>query len=202
MYVAEYDQTGLRTFTGTGTQDGLMGPLARLLVEATWHNTLLIGRATDLTIDPFDRATRRGSIAWVQSISIACLLLSALADAPPRSLTVDADDVRAMRDSLAKLGVGLSGGDVGLGVRGCSGRFSSSGSEPLSRQCRHRISLATAALAFFRRFISTRWGCTHAREINRRSGQLAESPGCSYSLPGEQGFPPLSIEPAGLTFKH
>ena len=151
----------------------------------------------DLTVYPIDRAAGAVRLPGSKSISNRVLLLSALADSTTTLADLlDADDVRAMRDSLAKLGVELNASDEGVQVGGCGGRFPVREASLFLGNAGTAFRSLTAALAFS----GGRYeldGTARMRE--RPIGDLVDalnSVGACVRYSGSHGFPPLVIEPA------
>jgi len=151
-----------------------------------------------LTVDPIDRASGAVHLPGSKSISNRALLLSALADSETMlSGLLDADDTRAMSDSLTSLGVQLHQSAAGVCVQGCNGRFPVHKANLFLGNAGTAFRSLTAALAFS----GGRYeldGVARMRE--RPIGDLVEalnSVGARIRYAGSPGFPPLVIEPAG-----
>lgn len=125
-------------------------------------------------------------------------MLSALADSETTLWgLLDADDTRAMSDSLTSLSVQLHQSAAGMHVHGCNGRFRVRAANLFLGNAGTAFRSLTAALAFS----GGRYeldGVARMRE--RPIGDLVEalnSVGARIRYAGSPGFPPLVIEPAG-----
>jgi 3-phosphoshikimate 1-carboxyvinyltransferase len=150
-----------------------------------------------LTVDPIDRASGAVRLPGSKSISNRALLLSALANGQTTLLDLlDADDTRVMRGALADLGVHSDQTDLGLHLRGCSGRFPIRHATLFLGNAGTAFRSLTAALAFSGGHYELD-GAPRMRE--RPIGDLVlalTSLGARIRYAGSQGFPPLVIEPA------
>lgn len=149
-----------------------------------------------------DLAPLRGASGVVQlpgskSVSIRALLLAALAEGETR-LTglLDSDDTRVMRQALQACGVRLvDDGEQGLRVHG-SARFPAKQAELFVGNSGLSIRTLVAVLAF----MGGRYRLAGVPRMHERPiGDLVEALrplGASIRYEQQQGFPPLSIEPA------
>ena len=158
----------------------------------------MTSRPVVLTVDPIVRASGAVRLPGSKSISNRALLLSALADSETTlSGLLDADDTRAMSDSLTTLGVQLHQGAAGMSVHGCNGRFPVRKANLFLGNAGTAFRSLTAALAFSGGHYELD-GVARMRE--RPIGDLVEalnSVGARIRYAGAPGFPPLVIEPAG-----
>ena len=150
-----------------------------------------------LTTDPFNRASGAVRLPGSKSVSNRVLLLAALAGGTTTVVDLlDADDVWAMRRSLALLGVELKASGGGLQVKGCSGRFPARQASLYLGNAGTAFRSLTAVLAFS----GGRYeldGVARMRE--RPIGDLVDalnSAGACLRYRASHGFPPLLIEPA------
>jgi 3-phosphoshikimate 1-carboxyvinyltransferase len=154
-----------------------------------------------LHLPPLGRASGTIRLPGSKSISNRMLLLAALAEGETeiRDL-LDSDDTRVMLAALAKVGVGVTAlGGNAYRVSGCRGRFPVKEADLLMGNAGTAIRPLTAVLAIsggdFRLSGVPRM---HERPIGDLVDGLRQL-GADIAYTGNDGFPPLHIQPAPIT---
>ena len=158
----------------------------------------------ELTLQPIARISGTVDLPGSKSLSNRILLLSALAGGETRiENLLDSDDTRVMLAALRQLGLQISGepGSGSLTVQGRGGPL------PGGDQKLHKLNLGNAGTAM-RPLAGVLCGGEGAYELagvprmhERPIGDLVEGLrqlGAEITYLGQEGYPPLRIEAAGL----
>ncbi len=157
-----------------------------------------------LTLQPIARFSGTLVLPGSKSLSNRILLLSALAEGETEvTRALDSEDTEAMLAALRKLGVSIRGapGHGSLWIRGAGGPLHATGPEPLELflgNAGTAMRPLTAVLAAGRgTFVLKGVARMHERPIGDLVAGLRQL-GARIACLAREGYPPLSIEAAGL----